>query len=137
MAATLKVTTRPERYERREVVTLPDGSDFTIILRQPSFEFAVKDLSGGGWEQRFQAIVVGWEGVNVEDDKGEEAPLGYSFDNFKRVCENYPSVFNQVSTLIFNLINELPPAKNSEPPSGESSSPDGGTESTSETETTS
>jgi hypothetical protein len=149
MTAVIDVKRRPETFERRTRILMPDGSDFVLILRNPSFEFRVDDLSGrGGWEKRFETLIVGWEGISVRDDNGNESPLGYSLDNLKRVCENYPTVFDQATTAIFLLMNPPNPKpgtdgngsddsqKNSVAPS-ETPNSDGGTKSASETETTS
>ena len=108
MTTTLSLK-RPERFERREKITMTDGSDFELILRQPSFEFQINDMQKlHNWSARFEKLIVGWAGVQIENDKGEAEEIGYSSDNFKLICENYPTVFNQSCGLIIKLLNDTP-----------------------------
>lgn len=105
---------RPEDFTKRITIKMKDGSDFTLLVRNPSFEDQVRDNEGAGWKQRFK-MIVGWEGINTEGENGPE-PIAFTEENFQRVCENYPTVFIQATKAILDVMNDL-----GDPESGKSS----------------
>lgn len=138
MTATISLA-RPEKFERKVKIEMNDGSDFFLILRQPTFEFQLEDMRGAGWGRRFEEIIKGWEGVNVEDKDGNAQPLGFSRENFARICENYPTVFNQSAKAVIEVLNDLSEddknaGKSSSKPSGSSSEPESNQETNEPTE---
>lgn len=99
---------RPEDFKKRFTIKMNDGTDFELLIRKPSFELQIADNEGAGWKNRFDSLVVGWEGVNTEDEDGAIIPLAFSPEKFQTICENYPTVFIQTTRAIVSVLNDSP-----------------------------
>lgn len=83
-----------------KTVDLGESGSFEVLLKKPTWEEFSRDAErpAGYASERLRACVIDWKNIQLD---GQETP--FSWENFQRLCEAVPAVFQIVSMQVSEL----------------------------------
>lgn len=114
----MKIVLTGEAAVRSETISLGDSGEFHVTVKQPTFEELLRDTGKATdyVEDRLKACIVGWVGlmeeVTAEDGTVTEREIPFNWENFKKLCSQFPQVYTACVRIARDCYNGGTSAKN-------------------------
>lgn len=126
----MKINLTGEPALRSEAINLGDAGEFHVTVKAPSYEELIEDSGRftNYVDSRLKTCIVGWTGlmeeVQIEPTTENEEPktiereIPFTWDNFKKLCAQFPSFYRRCTQVANECYSGGAAAKNARPASG-------------------